>query len=331
MCSYFVCRNAGIKFRYCVYCKLPVAKRNFAKRHRHWGKIAPSDLPKDILDGTPGDDDLSTSEQGTIEIIKGEKQGEQGDDERDASVASSTRGSAPPANSHQWSSDELLGELMARNAEELQQEQTTPLEPLSDDTLARFVKERQVAWQDLLLRRPKSPSSSAMLGWVQEILRVSDVGGGAPPANSVIPTVAASGSFVGKDPVKDVVDTKSNVSNESECLNGTEHQPDALRSSETCNAGSKKSNGHSVMVATQNADKQEKGKEDVGEPAVVTGTQVNDRKVENDHEYDDDDDFDNEDDEYGDGEDEEGEIPDDASTSSEDSVDLRISKKAKTS
>lgn len=35
ICSYFACRNAGVKFRYCSHCKVPVAKRNFRKRHRH--------------------------------------------------------------------------------------------------------------------------------------------------------------------------------------------------------------------------------------------------------------------------------------------------------
>jgi len=35
ICSYFSCRNAGIKFRYCIKCKVPVAKRNFHQRHSH--------------------------------------------------------------------------------------------------------------------------------------------------------------------------------------------------------------------------------------------------------------------------------------------------------
>jgi len=35
MCSYPACRQAGVKFRYCVHCKVPVAKRNFRNRHRH--------------------------------------------------------------------------------------------------------------------------------------------------------------------------------------------------------------------------------------------------------------------------------------------------------
>eukprot|EP00814_Leptocylindrus_danicus_P001366 CAMPEP_0116004296 /NCGR_PEP_ID=MMETSP0321-20121206/522_1 /TAXON_ID=163516 /ORGANISM="Leptocylindrus danicus var. danicus, Strain B650" /LENGTH=522 /DNA_ID=CAMNT_0003472579 /DNA_START=27 /DNA_END=1595 /DNA_ORIENTATION=+ len=35
ICSYDLCRNCGIKFRYCKFCKAPVAKRNFQKLHSH--------------------------------------------------------------------------------------------------------------------------------------------------------------------------------------------------------------------------------------------------------------------------------------------------------
>jgi len=35
MCSYPACRQAGVKFRYCLQCRVPVAKRNFRNRHRH--------------------------------------------------------------------------------------------------------------------------------------------------------------------------------------------------------------------------------------------------------------------------------------------------------
>jgi hypothetical protein len=54
ICSYFACRNAGVKFRYCSHCKVPVAKRNFRKRHRH----GDSDKSKGIMD----DDDDSEGE-----------------------------------------------------------------------------------------------------------------------------------------------------------------------------------------------------------------------------------------------------------------------------
>jgi len=35
LCSYLSCRNAGVKFRFCTVCQVPVAKRNFRKRHMH--------------------------------------------------------------------------------------------------------------------------------------------------------------------------------------------------------------------------------------------------------------------------------------------------------
>lgn len=35
ICSYTKCRSNGIKFRYCAFCKVPVAKRNFFKKHAH--------------------------------------------------------------------------------------------------------------------------------------------------------------------------------------------------------------------------------------------------------------------------------------------------------
>jgi hypothetical protein len=53
MCSYFLCRNTGIKFRYCAYCNVPVAKRNFRKRHQH-GKQADAESHS-------GDDSASLS------------------------------------------------------------------------------------------------------------------------------------------------------------------------------------------------------------------------------------------------------------------------------
>lgn len=56
VCSFPACRQAGVKFRYCVDCKVPVAKRNFRNRHRH---------------GVPGGDEGSISED----------EGESGDEE----------------------------------------------------------------------------------------------------------------------------------------------------------------------------------------------------------------------------------------------------------
>ncbi|KAG7346067.1 hypothetical protein IV203_005135 [Nitzschia inconspicua] len=35
LCSHPACRSAGVKFRYCLYCKKPVTKQNFRSRHLH--------------------------------------------------------------------------------------------------------------------------------------------------------------------------------------------------------------------------------------------------------------------------------------------------------
>lgn len=57
MCSYQACRQAGVKFRYCLYCKVPVAKRNFRNRHRHG------------LPGYDGVEELSDSEESVEEEV----------------------------------------------------------------------------------------------------------------------------------------------------------------------------------------------------------------------------------------------------------------------
>lgn len=63
VCSYPSCRQAGVKFRYCLHCKVPVAKRNFRNRHRHG------------LPGGAGEDDddesISSGEEGTAEESDG--------------------------------------------------------------------------------------------------------------------------------------------------------------------------------------------------------------------------------------------------------------------
>ena len=36
-CSYEKCRASGVKFCFCIYCRIPVSKRNFRVRHHHFG------------------------------------------------------------------------------------------------------------------------------------------------------------------------------------------------------------------------------------------------------------------------------------------------------
>jgi len=46
LCSHSVCRAAGVKFRYCFYCKKPVTKQNFRSRHLH-ANLDPNNKKKD--------------------------------------------------------------------------------------------------------------------------------------------------------------------------------------------------------------------------------------------------------------------------------------------
>lgn len=53
LCSHPICAASGRKFRYCSVCMVPVAKRNFSKRHGH-GLLLPPQLPYIELEGGGG-------------------------------------------------------------------------------------------------------------------------------------------------------------------------------------------------------------------------------------------------------------------------------------
>ena len=59
LCSYPACRSAGCKFRYCLYCKVPVAKRNFRNRHRHG--IPGGDGVEELSDSETEDEGVQTT------------------------------------------------------------------------------------------------------------------------------------------------------------------------------------------------------------------------------------------------------------------------------
>jgi len=74
VCSYPSCRQAGVKFRYCLHCKVPVAKRNFRNRHRHG-------VPGGDGGSVSGEDNesISSGEEGTAEESDGKIAGNPGE------------------------------------------------------------------------------------------------------------------------------------------------------------------------------------------------------------------------------------------------------------
>jgi len=328
VCSYFACRNAGIKFRYCVYCKLPVAKRNFAKRHRHMGKIAACDLPRDFEESC--DDDLSTSEQGTATkggakakgspkppMVSGKKTSVPASAVAPTVVAAvSARGPAKAKSKPQRiDAKELLDYLSECNAKEVQEGDAPVKEPFSEQLLETLIKERKEAWDNLFLKRPKSNKDmSAIVAWVQDVLRVSDM---EEAAASLTPD-ASSQLKKTDSPRKDVLAISAKEERKKEDDEDDDEKSDGV--SLVKNNENITKDEPNQLKEKEIAEKNEKPKKEEEEQEDGEITEAEKEKRPNDDEDDDE---------------EEGEVlvdgGDDGSTSSEDSVDLRASKKARMS
>ena len=146
ICSYYACRNAGIKFRYCSHCKIPVAKRNFRKRHNH-------DLMAPKVSGSGAGADLASGPGGVIVSARG------GDtDEESAGASSSKKGT--------------LGGLAGRSGLPAALSATIT----STSTSGKPIEaERCTRWAELLCDRPSTGDSNAMSAWLLDVLAVSDL------------------------------------------------------------------------------------------------------------------------------------------------------------
>eukprot|EP00339_Tiarina_fusa_P000556 CAMPEP_0117014864 /NCGR_PEP_ID=MMETSP0472-20121206/11981_1 /TAXON_ID=693140 ORGANISM="Tiarina fusus, Strain LIS" /NCGR_SAMPLE_ID=MMETSP0472 /ASSEMBLY_ACC=CAM_ASM_000603 /LENGTH=953 /DNA_ID=CAMNT_0004718533 /DNA_START=69 /DNA_END=2930 /DNA_ORIENTATION=+ len=183
VCSYFACRNAGIKFRYCTYCKLPVAKRNFCKRHKHTGKIPASNMVKD-LDMNGNDDSSSEESQNEIKkppppkkvvepvVVKEIKLKPPAKTKAEMKKAAKARALRVKKRTLQISANDALKGLVGQGIEELEQSGAIK-KPLSSEETKQLVEARGEKWEELLNKRPRY-DRDAMLFWVQDILATSD-------------------------------------------------------------------------------------------------------------------------------------------------------------
>lgn len=309
VCSYFACRNAGIKFRYCVYCKLPVAKRNFAKRHRHVGKIPASDLPGDFDDSLE-EDDLSNSEQGYAGMkLSAKVKTDMSKTNVAGSVAEAAASVSEPCNSGQWSAKELLDLLIARNVQELQSENNGARNlPITAEILGTLLQKKQGDWDKLLLDRPRSTNDpSAMASWLLEVLRVSDVD------KETTPGVAAAPIKTSAKRKKPSLKAKKRKLIQKAVTNPNKVKIETINNVEM--AMTLETNGETVKKPTAPGAKKAKSKppnkateeEEEDETESEVGEEKENVEEESSVVMED----------------------DDASTSSEDSVDLRASKKAR--
>jgi hypothetical protein len=212
-CSYFACRNAGTKFRYCSHCKVPVAKRNFRKRHKHTGKLIGVPKVADVMDD---DDDDDSDEEDSVEDsnISAEEDYKKQYDKMKPSIAvaatnksSSTKDKKSPAKpkkkekspkrtimptttakkepagtnaSTSITSQSMLETLLQRKVKQLQvssdSSQCLPRhDPIPPEELEDALDERQMQWTSLLGKRPRSGNVESTASWVQAVLAVSDL------------------------------------------------------------------------------------------------------------------------------------------------------------
>lgn len=205
----------------------------------------------------------------------------------------------------------LLGQLMAQNVKELEGTNGQPQQqPFSHDVLAKLVRKQQANWDALLMKRPKSTNSSDMLTWIQEVLRVSDMeeaaAGAAATADSVN-VKSEEGSAPKPAAITKDSPTKNGHPKKRTLESAIKDDADAAR---RASEESIKVDAAGMDVSDRSGKDAENGKEKEEDEEKESGEEEMDGDDDDDH-------------------DDKAAQPslDDASTSSEDSVDLRASKK----
>jgi len=160
ICSYEDCRKVGIKFKYCAFCKVPVAKRNFQKRHKHGGSEVDVGDEVDSLD----DPDLpcenealpSSNADHISSIVSFQNKTGNGEEDFTSSISSSND-AAEVADSDKLPKSE--------------DKTPSPNNRLTDSQiLALQIKE----WRRLLLERPPSTRKEELSRWLLKVLSTSD-------------------------------------------------------------------------------------------------------------------------------------------------------------
>ena len=173
ICSYFACRNAGIKFRYCSHCKVPVAKRNFRKRHKHGGEIVAgedSDAEEDGLavgGGAPPESKKGIPSQ----IMASREEPEEAD-----ALSSQTSNSVHEQRKEKTAVEVKRGlvrsSMRTFEADRLNKPRTGMAAPADGGQISQ---ERRERWKALLTMRPSTKDGDSMSNWLMEVLSVSDL------------------------------------------------------------------------------------------------------------------------------------------------------------
>jgi len=179
ICSYFACRNAGIKFRYCSQCKVPVAKRNFRKRHKHGGDPVAGGKGDD----SGGEEDNVAAKKGIPSQITASREEAAEADGISSQSADSTNNqhdskTKPTAASQADVKQGLLVRNSMRTFETAKNKSKASAAAggANAQTLPKTISgERKDRWVALLAKRPSTKDSDTMSAWLMEVLAVSDI------------------------------------------------------------------------------------------------------------------------------------------------------------
>ena len=160
-CSFPACRSAGAKFRYCLYCKIPVAKRNFRNRHKHGSngdkKRSPSGNSKDS--GSPP----ALPRQEGMCFPTNDSQN--GDRKKEAtSLDVKDEGDLKPSSLPQPDGNEPAQSVSVSTGEDASKVQS---------------------WVSLLENKPDPNDKEAMTEWMMKVMNASGGGNVAAPAAPV--------------------------------------------------------------------------------------------------------------------------------------------------
>ena len=188
ICSYFACRNAGIKFRYCTHCKVPVAKRNFRKRHKHGKTSSVADADDD---SNSGDEEASTEKDKPVigppatcipavppaVVTKKETVLPPPAPKPEVKAKAGKAKNGDKAMTLPVTNGAKKGGAPAKVPKEAKKDKAVApeLPPIPSQKSQKIDAERERRWAALLSKRPPTKDGSAMSGWLMEVLAVSDL------------------------------------------------------------------------------------------------------------------------------------------------------------
>lgn len=181
VCSYFACRNGGVKFRYCAHCMAPVAKRNFCRRHDHG------------LSAKAGESENHEDDEASMD--HSERSGDKG--KPDSAPSSSKEKPKTPSKEKDMPGSSLdvlskaaTSSFLMQTDQQKKRKKPSPEEEkvtavvsqpavTSDQDadaadLASISMKRRNMWSALLIKRPRTKDPRHLSSWLNEVLTVSD-------------------------------------------------------------------------------------------------------------------------------------------------------------